>query len=130
MLSGLLDFALRLAQMPEETIAKLDASLPEMAKLVRLAQQFEPVLHDAMPLIEQAQPIIVKMMPLIEQLLPIIQAALPIAKRATPLVNETIPVVKAVLPTIDDLVDFIEKKTGVFQTASAPAPVRPHNPHG
>ena len=88
-MNGWLRFALGLANMPDQTVADLEQSLPGFSRLVTAAKQLEPIIHRAMPKVVALEPDI--------------QEAIPIIKAAY-------PDVVAVIPTVQELIVFIQGK--------------------
>ena len=86
---SLLDFALSLAGLPQQTINDLDRGLPGFGRLAAAAKEAEPLLEKAKPLLEQLHPIAA-------DLLPIVQRAW--------------PDIVAVTPTIQELIEFANRK--------------------
>lgn len=89
-MNNLVKFALGLANVPPETVADIDKSLPGMARLIEDAKQLEPILIAAQPHIDA-------LMPLIEKAMPILKAAY--------------PDLIAILPTAEEIIAFVSKKT-------------------
>ncbi len=89
-----IDFAARLAGVPQQTIDEVNAAVPHTAKLLQtfkdhedlivqgkaLLDKFGPVIAEAMPLIVQAQAFYAKVSPLIAPALKEIDAITPAAK--------------------------------------------------
>ena len=89
-----LDFAARLAGVPQQTIDEVNAAAPHTAALLQtfkdhedlivqgkaLLDKFGPVIAEAMPLITQAQAFYAKVSPLIAPALKEIDAIAPAAK--------------------------------------------------
>jgi hypothetical protein len=75
---SILDFGLGLAGMPQETIDKLDAEMPTLAKLARAIQQVEPILETplmkAWPIIEAEFPDIKSVLPLLAEIAAFVNA--------------------------------------------------------
>jgi hypothetical protein len=101
-MNGLLKFGLSMAQMPSETIAELDGSLPGFERLAALAKELEPMLAAAIPLVGQATPHVQALLPIAEKLAPIIQQAMPIIRKAY-------PDIVGVTPTLQDLIAFARR---------------------
>ena len=85
---SMLDFGLGLAGMPQETIARIDAEMPALARLVRAAKQVDPILQPIEPNIEQIWIQILRCWPAIVKAWPIIQAEVPDIKSAMPVIVE------------------------------------------
>src|ERR1019366_5005171 len=89
-----IDFAARLAGVPQQTIDDINAAAPHTAKLMQtfkdhedliikgkaLLDKFGPVIAEAMPLIVQAQAFYAKVSPLIAPAMKEIDAVVPAAK--------------------------------------------------
>ena len=88
-MNGMLRFALGLANMPDETVADLEQSLPGFSRLVTAAKQLQPIIQKAMPHVVALEPIV--------------QEAIPIIKAAY-------PDLVAVIPTVQELIVFIQGK--------------------
>ena len=77
-MSGITDFLLKMAGLPDPLIAEIDAATPSFAKLVSLEQQLAPIfatpqtlsqhLAAATPLLQAAVPDILAVLPAIKSL--------------------------------------------------------------
>lgn len=88
-MNGLLRFALGLANMPDQTVADLEQSLPGFSRLVESAKQLQPIIQKAMPHVTELEPLV--------------QEALPIVKAAY-------PDLVSVIPTVQELIIFTQGK--------------------
>lgn len=76
-MSGMLRFALGLANIPDDKVAHLDAALPPMARLAVLAKQAEPILTQMKPHLDALEPLAVALWPILVKAYPDIVAVTP-----------------------------------------------------
>jgi len=88
-MNGMLRFALGLANMPDETVADLEKSLPGFSRLVASAKQLQPVIQKAMPHVVALEPLV---------------------QEAAPIIKASYPDLVAVIPTVQELIVFIQGK--------------------
>jgi hypothetical protein len=88
---SMLDFALSIAGLPQDTINDLDNRLPGFARIVAAAKELEPIIVEAKPYIDK--------------LLPLFAQAYPLAIKAW-------PDIVAVTPTVEALIKFANAKEG------------------
>ena len=87
-MNNLVQFALGLANVPPETVADIDKSLPGMARLIEDAKELEPILQAAEPHIEALMPLIAKAMPILKAAYPDFVAVLPTAEEIIAFVSD------------------------------------------
>ena len=75
-----IDFALRLAGMPQQTIDELNGSLPAAASLIKLFKDNEPLIRKFQALAAEAQPLIDASVPLLRPAMAELDALLPAAQ--------------------------------------------------
>jgi phage-related protein len=87
-MNNIVKFALGLANVPAETVADIDKSLPGMARLIEDAKQLEPILRAAEPHIEALMPLIMQALPVLKAAYPDFVAVLPTAQEIVAFVND------------------------------------------
>jgi len=88
-MNGMLRFALGLANMPDETVADLEKSLPGFSRLVTATKQLQPIIQKAMPHVVALEPLV---------------------QEAAPIVKAAYPDLVAVIPTVQELIVFVQGK--------------------
>ena len=91
-----IDFAARLAGVPQETIDEVEKAAPHTAKLLKTFKDNEDLLVQAAALIDQAQPLIAKAQALYSKL--------------APLIGPAMAEIDAVMPAAQDVVAFIQQQ--------------------
>lgn len=89
-MNSFVEFALRIAKMPDATVNDLNKSLPGFANISAAFKELEPILTKANPHIQALQPLVIQAMPIIQKVWPDIIA---------------------VTPTVEELIAFINSKT-------------------
>ena len=108
-----IDFAARLAGVPQATIDEVEKAAPHMAVLLRL-------LKDNEPLIKQAQAFVAKVQPIITEAQPMLTEAMALYAKASPLIKSAMVEFDAIMPAAQDVVAFIESQNQT-QTSEPPA---------
>lgn len=96
-MDNLLRFVLGIANVPDKTVDDLDASLPAMARLCRLAKAAEPILE--------------RNKPHLDAIMPHLDAMKPDALQLAALVRQAWPDIVAVTPTVEELIEFANGKS-------------------
>ena len=76
-----LDFGLRLAGLPDQAIADLDAALPGMARLAARARELQPILEKAKPHLDALEPLLHQAMPILQKAYPDLLAVMPTVEK-------------------------------------------------
>ena len=98
-----IEFATRLAGVPQETIDEIEKASPAAADLVRLIKDNQELIGKGAALIEEAKPLLDKAAALYLQ-------ASPLIERATPLFNKAWTDVQTILPAAADVLAFIKSQ--------------------
>ena len=75
-MNGLIDFALKMAGLPDNVVADLNAAAPSLARLVELSKQIEPIISKPQTLAQHIALII----PLLKAAYPDVQSVIPLAE--------------------------------------------------
>ena len=98
-----LDFAARLAGVPQQTIDEVEAAVPHTAKLLQTFKDHEDLIVQGKALIDKFGPLITEAMPLIAQ-------AQAFYAKLAPLIGSAMKEIDAVMPAAKDVVAFVQKQ--------------------
>jgi hypothetical protein len=87
-MNNLVKFALGLANVPPDTVADIDKSLPGMARLIAAAKELEPILTVAQPHIDALTPLVPKAMLILKAAYPDLIAVIPTAGEVIAFVSD------------------------------------------
>ena len=107
-----LDFAARLAGVPQETIDEVEAAVPHTAKLLQTFKDHEDLIVQGNALLDKFGPVIAEAMPLIAQ-------AQAFYAKLSPLIAPAMKEIDAILPAAQDVVAFVKSQQ---PDPSQPAP--------
>ena len=98
-----LDFAARLAGVPQQTIDEVYAAAPHTAKLMQIFKDHEDLIIQGKALADKFAPIIAEAQPLVAQ-------ALVFYAKLAPLIPPALKELDAVLPAAKDVVAFVQSQ--------------------
>ena len=101
-----IDFAARLAGVPQETIDAVEAAAPHTAKLLQTFKDNEDLIVQGKALLDELSPVITRAMAFYAKL--------------SPLIGPAMQEIDTIMPAAQDLVAFI-------QSQNAPQPVPPQD---
>ena len=107
-----IDFAARLAGVPQETIDEVYAAAPHTAKLIQTFKDHEDLIVQGKALMDKFGPAITEAMPLIAQ-------AQAFYAKLSPLIAPAMKEIDAILPAAQDVVAFVKSQQ---PDPSQPAP--------
>ena len=107
-----IDFAARLAGVPQATIDEVNAAIPHTAKLLQTFKDHEDLIIQGKVLLDKFGPVITEVMPLL------IQAQAFYAK-VSPLIAPAMNEIDAVTPAVKDVLAFLKSQQ---PDPSQPAP--------
>lgn len=97
-----IEFAARLAGVPQQTIDEVYTAAPHTAKLLQMFKDHEDLIVQGKALVDKFGPVINEAMPLIVQ-------AQAFYAKVSPLIGPAMKELDAVLPAANDLVAFVQK---------------------
>lgn len=100
---SVIDFALGIAGVPDQTIQDLDKAWPGFGRIAAAAKAGEPLLT-------QAKPHIDALIPLMTQAMPHIDALMPMLPKLYAIGTSVYPDIVAVTPTVQELIEFASQK--------------------
>ena len=109
-----IDFAARLAGIPQNVIDEVEASAPHAAKLLQTFKDHEDLIAQGKALFDKFDPVIAEAMPLVTQ-------ALAFYAKVSPLIAPAMVEIDAMMPTAEDVIAFVQKQS-VASPAAPPAP--------
>ena len=98
-----LDFAARLAGVPQETIDEVNAAAPHTAKLLQTFKDHEDLIVQGKALLDKMSPVIAAAMPLLAQ-------AQAFYAKLSPLIAPAMKEIDAVMPAAQDVVKFLQSQ--------------------
>lgn len=98
-MSGMLRFALGLANVPDDKVADLDNALPGLSRMALAAKELRPILIEMQPHLAALEPMAVEAWPHLEALAPLFAKAWPTLQKAW-------PDIVATAPTLEELIDM------------------------
>lgn len=98
-----IEFAARLAGVPQSTIDEVDAAAPHTAKLLQMFKEHEGLITEGKALLDKFGPVIAEAMPLIVQ-------AQAFYAKVSPLIGPAIKELDAVMPAASDMVAFVQQQ--------------------
>ena len=98
-----IDFAARLAGVPQETIDEVNAAAPHTAKLLQTFKDHEDLIVQGKALLDKFDPVIAEAMPLIVQ-------AQAFYAKISPLIAPALKEIDAIMPAAHDVLAFIQKQ--------------------
>ena len=96
-----LDFAARLAGVPQKTIDEVNAAAPHTAKLLQIFKDHEDFIIQGKELLDRMSPVIAEAMPLIAQ-------AQAFYAKLAPLVTPALKEIDSIMPAAQDVLAFIK----------------------
>ena len=103
-----IDFAARLAGVPQHTIDEVEAAAPHTAKLLQIFKDNEGLIAEGKALLDKFGPVIAEATPLIAR-------AQTFYAKLSPLIAPAMAEIDAVMPAAEDVIAFVQK-----QSASSP----------
>ena len=98
-----LDFAARLAGVPQKTIDEVNAAAPHTAKLLQTFKDHEDLIVQGAALLEKMQPVLVEAQPLLAD-------ALALYAKLAPLIGPALKEIDAISPAATDLIAFFRQQ--------------------
>ena len=98
-----LDFAAKLAGVPQQTIDEVESAVPHTAKLLQLFKDHEDLILQGKALLDKFSPVIAEAMPLIAQ-------AQAFYAKLSPLITPAMKEIDAIMPAAQDVVAFVQKQ--------------------
>jgi hypothetical protein len=107
-----IDFAARLAGVPQQTIDEVNAAAPHTARLLQTFKDHEDLIVQGKALLDKFGPVIAEAMPLIAQ-------AQAFYAKVSPLIGPALKEIDAITPAVKDVLAFIKSQQ---PDPSQPAP--------
>ena len=107
-----LDFAARLAGVPQQTIDEVEAAAPHTAKLLQTFKDHEDLIAQGKALLDKFGPVVAEAMPLIVQ-------AQAFYAKLSPLIAPALKEIDAITPAVQDVLAFLKSQQ---PDPSQPAP--------